>query len=115
VIKIEIELYDNHLIVHSSIYFDDEVAFCRRPYVSLAAHKEKYLHWDSNTIGISIHDYDDFDIGIIYKTDDEHFTDVLHELINWMIDHEKGISSYWEMVDNPYEFFPDCGCERKWW
>jgi hypothetical protein len=104
----------NALIVQSEIYFDDESIFCRRPYVSLFACKEKYLHWNSNTIKIVINDYDDYDIGMIYTTDDEHFTEVLHELINWMIDHEKGsYSSYYKLINEPYNFFPDCDCDRQ--
>jgi hypothetical protein len=81
----------------------------------LVAHKDKYLHWDSNTIGLSIHDYDDFDMGLIYRADNKHFTNILHELINWMVDHEKGISSFSKLYNKPYEFFPDVGCEREWW
>jgi hypothetical protein len=111
----EIEKCTHSLFVYSSIYFDDEEVFCRRPYIFLVANKEKYLHWDSNTIGISIHDYDDFDKGLIYKTDDEHFISILHELINWMVDHEKGVSSYCDMIEDLYKFFPDYGCERVWW
>ena len=105
--------YD-HLLVTSNIYFDDEQCFCGRPYVSLIAHKEKALCWDANTIGIAIHDNDDFDIGLIYKTDSENFENVLHELINWMRDHEQGRSIYMDIWDT-FEFFPDCGCERNLW
>ena len=105
--------YD-HLLVTSNIYFDDEQCFCGRPYVSLIAHKEKALCWDANTLGIAIHDNDDFDIGLIYKTDSENFENVLHELINWMRDHEQGRSIYMDIWDT-FEFFPDCGCERNLW
>lgn len=105
--------YD-HLWVWSNIYFDDEQCFCGRPYVSLVAHKEKALCWDANTIGIAIHDNDDFDVGLIYKTDSENFENVLHELINWMRDHEQGRSIYMD-IWNTFNFFPDCGCERSRW
>lgn len=100
-------------MVSSNIYFDERV-FCVRPYVFLVAFKESDLGWPPNSIGIAIHDYDDFDIGLIYKPSDEHFTDVLHELINWMHDHGQGISLY-EVLQNPFDFFPDCNCKRIRW
>ena len=85
------------------------------PYISLVAHKEDVKYgWKPYEIGIAIHDKDDFDIGLIYRADEEHFFMVLHELINWMRDHEQGISLYEELL-NPFEFFPDCGCERRYW
>lgn len=105
--------YD-HLWVRSNIYFDDEECFCGRPYVSLVARKEKALCLDANTIGIAIHDNDDFDVGLIYKTDSDNFENVLHELINWMRDHEQGRSIYMDIWDT-LDFFPDCGCERSRW
>ena len=105
--------YD-HLWVLSNIYFDDEQCFCGRPYVSLIAHKEEALCWDANTIGIAIHDNDDFDVGLIYKTNSDNFENVLHELINWMRDHEQGRSIYMD-IWNTFDFFPDCGCERSRW
>lgn len=104
---------NKHLVVYSNIYFDKNV-FCIRPYVFLAAFKDPNFGWLFNSIGIAIHDYDDFDIGLIYKPSDEHFTDVLHELINWMHDHEQGISLY-EVLQNPFDFFPDCNCKRIRW
>lgn len=109
-----IEKRNNHLWVWSNIYFDDEECFCGKPYVSLMAFKEKTSCWEANTISIAIHDNDDFDVGLIYKTDSENFENVLHELINWMRDHEQGRSIYMD-IWNTFEFFPDCGCERKSW
>lgn len=85
-----------------------------RPYVFLAACKESDFGWPPNSIGITIHDYDDFDMGLIYKPNEDYFTDVLHELINWMHDHEQGISLY-EVLLKPFEFFPECNCERIRW
>lgn len=76
--------------------------------------QKKALCWDANTIGIAIHDNDDFDVGLIYKTDPENFENVLHELINWMRDHEQGRSIYIKIWDT-LDFFPDCGCERSRW
>lgn len=108
-----IERMESHLFVISGIHFDDSTAFCGLPYVSLVAYKDCYSDfWQPHTIGISLHDNDDFDIGVIYRTKLDQFTDVLHELINWMHDHEQGISSY-KLLWNPLEFFPDCGCQRS--
>ena len=109
-----IEKKYDHLWVWSNIYFDYEEYFCGRPYISLTAYKEKKYGWDANTIGIAIHDDDDLDIGLIYETDTEDFENILHELINWMRDHEQGISLY-EKIWKPLNFFPDCGCKRKRW
>ena len=100
------------LYVTSNIYFDEEECFCGRPYAYLAAIKDKCFGYN---IGIKIRDKDDYDIGLRYEVNDENFTNVLHELINWMRDHEQGISSYENMACNTYEFFPDLGCERKRW
>lgn len=110
-----IEKKRGYLLVWSNIYFDDKECFCGRPYIMLLAHKEKNIYgWDANTIGIAIHDNNDFDVGLIYKTDSEYFETVLHELINWMRDHEQGRSIY-ANIWKPFEFFPDCGCERERW
>lgn len=86
---IEFDTGGDTLAVYSSIYFDETWRFCRMPYVSLYVHRDKMGQLDSNTICISVNDYDDFDISLFYLTDEEHFFDVVHELINWMIDHEK--------------------------
>ena len=99
------------LNVTSNIYFDDKECFCGRPYAYLAASKNRLF----DAIGIAIRDNDDYDIGLSYTTNDENFTNVLHELINWMRDHEQGISSYEKMACNTYEFFPDLSCKRKRW
>ncbi len=109
------EKVGNYLWVTSNIYFDYEECFCGRPYISLSASKEFNSGWGSdNTIFIGIEDDDDFDTGLLYKCNSDNFIDILHELINWMRDHEQGISNYddiWSIL----EFFPDCGCERVFW
>lgn len=105
----------NHLWVTSNIYFDYEERFCGRPYISLSASKEFNSGWGSdNTIFIGIEDDDDFDTGLPYKCNSDNFIDILHELINWMRDHEQGISNY-DDIWSIFEFFPDCGCERVFW
>lgn len=105
---------NDHLWVTSNIYFDNEYCFCGRPYVSLNAYKDKNKFWEENTIAIAIHDMDDFDYGLIYKTNPDDFINVLRELINWMRDHEQGISIYDDILDI-FSFFPDYECERKIW
>lgn len=73
---------------HSNIYFDYEECFCGRPYIGLHANKEfPSTGHDRYTIVIGV--YDDYDVGLIYKTDENNFTPILHELINWMYDHNK--------------------------
>ena len=109
-----IQKINDHLWVTSNIYFDNECCFCGRPYVSLIAYKDKNKFWDANTIGIGLRDDDDFDLGLVYKTNADEFENVLHELINWMRDHEQGVGLH-ENIWNVYEFFPDCGCERTRW
>lgn len=105
----------NYLHVISNIYFDTEECFCGRPYVSLSASKEFASGWKrENTIIIGIHDKDDFDIGLAYKCNSDNFISILHELINWMRDHEQGISNYGD-IWNTFEFFPDLGCDRELW
>ena len=109
-----IEKINDHLRVKSNIYFDNKCCFCGRPYVLLVAHKDNNHFWDANTIGIAIHDDDDFDVGLVYKTSPDEFTSVLHELINWMRDHEQGVGIY-DDICKPFDFFPDYGCERERW
>ena len=109
-----IQKINNYLYVRANIYFDNECCFCGRPYISLTAHKDKDKFWDANTITIAIHDDDDFDLGLLYKVNPDDFINVLHELINWMRDHEQGISIYDDILDI-FSFFPDCGCERTRW
>lgn len=103
-----------HLIVRSNIYFDSSDYFCDRPYIYLSAHKESDGFWKSYTIGIGIRDQDDFDIGLVYETNEQSFFTILHELINWMNDHEHGITQYEDIIE-PYTFFPDCECAHKLW
>ena len=105
---------NDNLWVTSNIYFDNECYFCGRPYVSLIAFKGKNKVCDANIIGIGLSDDYDFAVGLVYKPNADEFENVLHELINWMHDHEQGISIY-ENIWNEYDFFPDCGCERIIW
>lgn len=111
------------LFVCSSIYFDDNECFCKAPYVSLLAEKkkdqtpesQKYIK-NNYKICIYVADYDDFDIGLVYYPNtEEQFFEVLHELVNWMKDHEQGVSYYDELVSNTFEFFPDLDCKRIIW
>lgn len=102
--------YDG-LRIDSYIYFEDaRYCFCGFPWVNLVTWKSK------NQIGINICDKDDFTMGLVYypKTEDEFFN-VLHELINWMRDHEQGVSDFDKLIHDMFNFFPDCGCDRKWW
>lgn len=109
------ETVENYLRVKSSLFLDNYDGICGKPYVSLIAHKEETKYgWPANSIGIAIHDNDDLDEGLIYYTNEETFFDILHELINWMIDHENGVTCKNNIWD-AFELFPDVGCERKRW
>ena len=104
------------LWVHANIHFDNEVAFYGQPWINLIAFKDKPIScWDSYEIGIAIHDCDDYDVGVIYKSSKESFTNVFHELINWINDLEHGVIIFDNCIINMDDFFPDCGCERIPW
>ena len=83
--------------VWSSIFLDNYAGICGRPYILLNAHKDALTEWwGPYEIFINICDDDDLDYGFVYKAhNEEEFFDVLHELINWMRDHEQGIT-YWD-------------------
>lgn len=110
-----IEKRGNCLYVTSGIHIDDYSYFCGRSYISLQACKDSKYDWlGERYIIIAIHDDDDFDIGMKYNPTSDNFEDVLHELINWMHDYEKGVTSY-QSIWNSFEFFPYCDCERIGW
>ena len=106
-----------HLNVTSNIFFNEHGGFCGQTWINLHANKEEDVVWRPYAIAIGIRDQDDLDVGLIYQANENNFEDILRELINWMIDHEKGISS----VDNVFskknmlEFFPDLDCPRIPW
>lgn len=113
-----IEKHNETLYVESNIYFDDSECFCGRPYVILLSHREPINHWNEYSIAIGIRDNDDFDVGLVYETDKEHFDDVLHGLIHWMRNHEQGLSYYEDICEGIYygiNFFPALECKRKRW
>ena len=111
----EIQKNDVFLKANSSIFFDVDV-FCGRPYVYLVAFKEKNIYgWESYSIGIAVRDMDDFDKGIIYQANKENFETILHELLNWMVDHEKGISYTSTLLDKSFSFFPQLDCQTSIW
>lgn len=111
----KIKKYDdlNCIAVTSSIYFDQKDCFCDRPYVYLNACK-KNRYGQENYIVISIKDLDDFDLGVIYRTSEKDFENILHDLINWMRDHEQGIT-YYDEIWHPLKFFPDYNCYKDVW
>jgi hypothetical protein len=102
------------LSVDSDIYFDYNECFCGRTWIHLVANRTEATYWYEYSIGITIHDMDDYDLGLIYYANEDNFFDILHELINWMRDHEQGISRY-EDMRNIFDFFPDLGCKRDYW
>ena len=112
----KIQYRHEHLTVSAQIKFDDETCFCGHPSVHLRTYYDDF-HWGNPyEIRVSLHDMDDYDVGFVYKSDKEHFFDVLHELINWINDLEHGICIYDDYVKDIDGFFPDyLGCEREWW
>lgn len=87
------------LFVQSSIFLDDYTGICGRPYITLCAYKDVISKWHGPyEIYMNVCDHDDFDYGYVYKMhNEEEFFNVLHELINWMRDHEQGII-YWDNI-----------------
>lgn len=104
-----------HLHVTSDIFFDEPVCFCGQTWIHLLANKEEAIGWKPYTIAIGLRDEDDCDIGLVYEANKNNFEDILRELVNWMIDHENGITSVDKMYEDIFEFFPDLGCERTYW
>lgn len=95
------------LFVESAIFLDNYIGISGRPCVSLCAYKDSISEWfGPYEIYINIRDYDDFDYGFVYKAHNEKdFFNVLHELINWMRDHEQGITYWDDIVDD--KLFPE--------
>lgn len=97
-------LTPNILKVTSNIYFDIKFA-CGQTYVNLIANRER------NYIMIIVMDQDNLAIGNVYYPG-ENFFKVLHELINWMYDHEYGVSKFDDLLND--NLFPNyLGCERE--
>lgn len=102
----------------SNLYVDNKELFCGNPGILLFAFKRigcRNALWKEYEIGIAVLDDDDFHSGFIYKANKDNFENILHELINFMIDHEKGIIKTYDILHNIDEFFPDLGCERRYW
>lgn len=89
------------LFVESAIFLDNYDGICGIPFITLCAYKDAISKWyGPYEICISVCDYDDFDHGYVYRMQNkEEFFDVLHELINWMRDHEQGITYWSNIVD----------------
>ena len=110
-----IKIYER-LFVQSSIFLDHYAGIYGEPYITLCAYKDSISEWyGPYEIYISICDYDDFRYGYVYKMrNEEDFFDVLHELINWMRDHEQGITYWNNAVDR--KLFPEFeNVERVTW
>lgn len=99
IIKRSVSKIYERLIVQSSIFLDNYAGIYERQYITLSAYKDAISEWyGPYEIYINICDYDDFGYGYIYRMqNEEEFFDVLHELINWMRDHEQGIT-YWDDI-----------------
>lgn len=95
------------LIVQSLLFLDNYIGFYGRPYTTLCAYKDSISEWfGPYEIYIGICDYDYFSYGYVYRMqNEEEFFDVLHELINWMRDHEQGITYLDDVVGG--NLFPE--------
>lgn len=91
--------------VTSNIYFDIKFT-CGQTYVTLIADKEY------NYISIVVMDQDNLIIGYEYYPGEDNFFKVLHELINWMNDHENGVSKLDDLFKENF-FSNYLGCERE--
>lgn len=107
IIKKDASKIYERLFVQSSIFLDNYAGIFGLPFITLAAYKDVILEWyGPYEIYMHVCDYDDFDYGCVYKMqNEEEFFDVLHELINWMRDHEHGIT-YWDDIVNG-NLFPE--------
>ena len=106
--------YEDAIKVSSYLYVDNKELFCGKPEILLVAYKRS-IFWKNYEIGIEVLDDDDFRAGFVYKANKDNFENILHELINFMIDHEKGITKTSDILHHIDEFFPDLGCVREYW
>ena len=116
IIKRSVSKTYERLIVQSSIFLDNYIGIFKRPYITLCAYKDATSEWYGlYEIYMHICDYDDFGYGYFYKMrDEEEFFNVLHELINWMRDHEQGITYWGDIVSG--NLFPEFkNAERGRW
>jgi hypothetical protein len=95
---------DKLLHVQSDIFFDKPKGFIGNPHIDLFAVKyPPYNLYPSVSMCIRDDKRVKYECGYIMDT--SKFDEVIHELINWMIDHENGITEY-EKFEN-HEIFPD--------
>lgn len=101
---------DKLLHVQSDIFFDKPKGFIGNPHIDLLVNKYPpyRLH---PFVSMCVRDDKKIRYECIYIMGIKKFDEVIHELINWMIDHENGITEY-ERFKN-HEIFPDyLGCSR---
>lgn len=103
------------LFVQSSIFLDNYTGICGRPFITLHAYKDAISKWyGPYEIYIHVCGYDNFGYAYVYRMqNEEEFFNILHELVNWMKDHEQGII-YWDDVisDNLFPEFKSAKRER---
>ena len=116
IIKKDVSKTCERLFVQSSIFLDNYVGICGRPFITLSAYKDTLSKWwGPYEIYINICDYDDFGYGYVYEMqNEEEFFNVLHELVNWMRDHEQGVT-YWDDVVSGNLFPEFRNAEREQW
>ena len=106
IIKKNVSKTCERLFIQSSIFLDNYAGICGRPFITLAAYKDAILWYGPYEIYVHICDYDDFGYGYVYEMrNEEEFFDVLHELVNWMRDHEQGVTYWDDLIDD--KLFPE--------
>lgn len=98
------------LHVQSDIFFDKSKGFTGNPHIDLLANKyPPYRLYPS--ISICVRDNKRIKYECVYIMGVNEFDKVIHELINWMVDHENGITEYRKLEN--HDLFPDyVGCSR---
>ena len=104
------------LIVQSLLFLDNYAGICRRPYITLSAYKDAISEWyGPYEVYMYICGYDNFGYACVYRMqNEEEFFNILHELINWMRDHEHGIT-YWDDVVSGNLFPEFKSAEMEMW
>lgn len=115
IIKRSVSKTYERLIVQSLLFLDNHIGIYERPYITLSAYKDAISEWyGPYEIYMHVCGYD-FGYTYVYRMqNEEEFFDILHELVNWMKDHEHGIT-YWDDVISGNLFPKFRNAEKVMW
>lgn len=115
IIKRSVSKTYERLIVQSLLFLDNHIGIYERPYITLSAYKDAISEWyGPYEIYMHVCGYD-FGYAYVYRMqNEEEFFDILHELVNWMKDHEHGIT-YWDDVISGNLFPEFRNAEKVMW